>query len=635
MEISSLASAAYAVGILVLTLMLAAALGRKILLRLLPTPLTEAESLLLGTSLGLGCISYAILGLGLIKVLNTVTIGLTLALIAFATRKQILHIAGQALSALRHVPEKWKSLSARDKLVAGLVTAILLTAFFRALAPVTGYDALMYHLEGPRHYLEQGRIFPSTSRWYINLPFAPELLFALGLALGSEVFSQLLEFSWLLILIGMILSFARRFLPARSGLISVGTLFTMPVIPIWAGIANVDIAVAALEFAAIYSAILWMTDRRVQWIILSGLFSGVSLGSKYSAFATVLVVSIFIIYSLVRSRKREGAIHLFAFILVSALVALPWYLKNYLWLGDPLFPFLGGGAEVDALRMSAFLTYVNSFRPAQDLISWLKLPFLLYFQPELFAETAPGTSWPSPVFLAAAFAPAVAKRGFGTKLLAIAGLRYTILSMATLQMRFLLPVFVLLSLSASHSISATAREEGARSILNRFFLIMITGLLVFSLLLQVGLLLRLNPFAPILGLETKDAYLSRLIPTYTAMSYARENLPERSKLLTTGDGRTYYCQNRCIDTDDQFLWSTLLASSETVKDFVRLSQSLGATHLLYSQQDVDFFESRLGKSDPQILTAVRMLKEAVMPACGRPIYEDSFAAIFSLDSCGN
>ena len=40
----------------------------------------------------------------------------------------------------------------------------------------------MYHLEGPRIFIEQGGFFPHQDRWWINMPFTIEMLFTIGLA---------------------------------------------------------------------------------------------------------------------------------------------------------------------------------------------------------------------------------------------------------------------------------------------------------------------------------------------------------------------------------------------------------------------------------------------------------------------
>ena len=55
MGISSIIDGVYAISLVVL-IILSAALGGKILLRLVHIPLTEAEIFLVGASLGLGCV---------------------------------------------------------------------------------------------------------------------------------------------------------------------------------------------------------------------------------------------------------------------------------------------------------------------------------------------------------------------------------------------------------------------------------------------------------------------------------------------------------------------------------------------------------------------------------------------------
>ncbi|MCX8026057.1 MAG: hypothetical protein N3A60_12725, partial [Thermanaerothrix sp.] len=51
----------------------------------------------------------------------------------------------------------------------------------------------MYHLEGPRQFLAAGRLILLPEIWQANGPSNGEMLFLIGLSLGSDLFPKLLH----------------------------------------------------------------------------------------------------------------------------------------------------------------------------------------------------------------------------------------------------------------------------------------------------------------------------------------------------------------------------------------------------------------------------------------------------------
>jgi hypothetical protein len=101
MAAHSLASGIYAILLLVVCMVLAAALGREIVIRFFPAPFTNTEQLLFGCGLGLGAIAYAIFGLGLAGFLRIESIVLTIAFLALISRKSLAFISMQLLALAR------------------------------------------------------------------------------------------------------------------------------------------------------------------------------------------------------------------------------------------------------------------------------------------------------------------------------------------------------------------------------------------------------------------------------------------------------------------------------------------------------------------------------------------------------
>jgi hypothetical protein len=56
-------------------------------------------------------------------------------------------------------------------LLAFAILLIFCITLSQALTPTWDYDALMYHLQGPRIFLDTGKILPLPDVWQANGPF--------------------------------------------------------------------------------------------------------------------------------------------------------------------------------------------------------------------------------------------------------------------------------------------------------------------------------------------------------------------------------------------------------------------------------------------------------------------------------
>jgi len=308
--------ALFAIGLLGLVLWIAAGVGDRLLagLRLAgpatlpdaprdsshPAPLARLdgpERLALSLALGLGTLVYGILLLACLGLLTSWAVAAWLLLAAvFAWREisanGVFHGLGQPVRLARSA---WSRLEGAEKLLVALLGLLLLLSFVQALAPPWDYDGLIYHLQGPRIFLHAGRINPpgSDNPWFFY-PFTVELLYAVGLAFGSDAFATLLHLSSAVLLALATLSLARRQGGRGPGLLAIAILVGMPIFPIWASLAYNDIPWALFEFLSLYAALLWREDRRPAWLALAGLLMGFALGTKYMALGGGAVLAMWI-----------------------------------------------------------------------------------------------------------------------------------------------------------------------------------------------------------------------------------------------------------------------------------------------------------------------------------------------------
>ena len=104
------------------------------------------------------------------------------------------------------------------------------------------------------------------------------------------------------------------------------------------------------------------------WV--STLVCGFALGTKLLA----LAVPTFAIGALVvalRNEPKRGAawLRIGGFALLAAAVAAPWYLKSYLWTGNPVYPFyyeLFGGRYWTPQRAHEYALAQQAFGMGRD-----------------------------------------------------------------------------------------------------------------------------------------------------------------------------------------------------------------------------------------------------------------------------
>jgi 4-amino-4-deoxy-L-arabinose transferase-like glycosyltransferase len=218
--------------------------------------------------------------------------------------------------------------------------ASLSLTFLTALAPPIGWDTLVYHLTGPRFFVEAGRLIHPLDLPYLGFPQLGEMQFTLGLLLVGEGVAPLLHFGYGLLALAITVSLARRFFDvwvawlAAALLLSVPTLFTLMT---W---AYVDATLLFYATSALYAFLRWRECREGGWLLISGLCCGFCGGVKYTA----VVIPVALGLSLIWTSRRDGLrviVRRLAFMALAAGgVVLPGLLENLLTTGNPVYPFL-------------------------------------------------------------------------------------------------------------------------------------------------------------------------------------------------------------------------------------------------------------------------------------------------------
>ena len=584
--LAAIRDAIMSLAFLALIVLLSMGSGEAILGRLRVPGLRRPESTLFGFALGIGALSLGITALGLVGLLSRAWISALLVATAAVSGPSLVGLLRRGTSAVRAIPALWRAASPLARAFTLLAAAIGLMALAQALTPPWDYDGLMYHLVGPRLFLQAGRIFAYPDNWYVNGPFSIEMLFSIGMAFGDDILPKLIHLGFSVVLLGATWAAARRWLAEGQAWVAPAILLTVPTLPIFSSFAYIDLGWSSYEFLALLALVLWWESRSERLLVLAGLMIGFAMGSKYLGLEGFALLGLLILIGS-RTQGIKGAVRSgLAFGLPAAVIALPWYLKNLIWFGNPVFPLYFGGPEWDPTRLGLYSAYLDSFGVGRTLVDYLLLPINVYARQVSFGAVMNRIDIPSLLFPLALAYPFTKRARAMSILLAIAAGRFIFWAAGSQQTRFLLPIYPALALGAAHVIGRFGSRLRRGSALPLFFPVLALGLLLITLYYQTAV--NVTGWRTVVGLETKNDFLTETIYDYPAARFIESSLQDESRVLLVGDGQSYYCPTKCIPDPDHFRWGNLIHSAAQHGGLARWFTDQRISHLFFSLGDFDF-----------------------------------------------
>lgn len=353
------------------------------------------ETAAMAIPLGLGLLSLGLFVLGQIGLLNPT------AILALSFPGIVLGCRSLHFRRIAYLPAGPLDL-VMDVLLAISLAGTLLTA----MAPVTDGDALAYHLQLPRKFLDRGSIAYDPYLHESVYPMVVELLYACGLSIRGPVSCRLLQ--WVL---GCCLGLAVTAL-AKSSMGSrarwAGTVVLLvPAIANGMGAPLNDVALASFGVSALVALLAFLERPHSGAAMIAGILAGLTLGVKYPALLWVGILSITLAVMVVR--QRLGLRYIYCFLGSTMAVACIWYFRAWWFTGNPVYPFfrsIFGGSGIDEVLLPGrrplglapwnLLTAIvpMTLNPSRFESRWHQIgPVFLLFLPWLAIMRPPRRVW--------------------------------------------------------------------------------------------------------------------------------------------------------------------------------------------------------------------------------------------------
>jgi len=507
-----------------------------------------AERLILGSGMGMGIIGLAGFGLAISgwakpMIVLTLLIVLTIFLLYKEkfqqTWRDIQYLKTEMTTSLAGIA-RWIPVSAGTGLVL---------AFLMGLAPpIEDFDALTYHLTVPVWWLKDGGLVSaqSLSYWY---PHLVEGGFIFPIVFGVDTSTHLIHLFWLVLVALLLWFWAKQVWNNVIAWDSIAILLSMPTLLWLASWAYTDYALTFTGMASIYSIWKWQDTQSRKWILIGGILAGLAMGVKYTSFIIPLVIVALII--LWGQGKSQWVKDLIYFSLTAGFVASPWYIRNWLWMGNPFYPFAFGGRYWDTFLaqwfsgagsgigfnlMEIFLLPVTAMLGIKDtnyfdgrfgpmFLILLPLAILAIWQTYLEKKVGQRRS-----FLA-------------VSLLSLSGIAFWVIGVISsdhlFQARYLFPSLITGIIPLSVGLNEIYKLDTSRLKVSFIFRLML-GIVVLINLFNFGLFTIIrNPIAVAAGMTSKQQYAKSQQPEFAEAVELVNQIPIGSKVYILFEPRSY------------------------------------------------------------------------------------------------
>ncbi len=485
-----------------------------------------------------------------------------------------------------------------------LVVTGQILALVAALAPPTAKDTLLYHYALPKAWIAAGRAIEIPYNIAGYYPLGVEMHAVWAMLLGAPLGARVAEaaagatlFLFAPLLVMTVYGWARERGADRAWAATAALVIAwIPSAYEVAASAYVDLALAGYTALAVRAFGRWWVSGQPGQLAWVAAGIGGALSIKLSAAFLLLPLALLgLLHALgAGSQDREAARPTTALTAAGVLGALalgvtlaaPWYVRNWIRTGSPLFPFYleiwpaqapGWDLERSRLYETLFSLYGDVRGPLDYLWSPIRLAVAAQPDQPAFYDGVLGIVF---VLALPLLAWALWRRHLDVELrlavLISAGL-FVFWLFSSQQLRYLLPAAA--GLAVAIAVAGSGLDRG----LSRPLCGLVVAGAALGLPVVLAWFLALDPARVVLGGEPRDAFLARRLDYYPYYQTVNRDLPPTATVWLIDMRRDTYHLDRPAFSDfifEDYTLTRYVRTATSVDEIRARVRADGITHLL-------------------------------------------------------
>jgi 4-amino-4-deoxy-L-arabinose transferase-like glycosyltransferase len=590
----------------ILTITLSA-VGHSVTERLRLRFINVAEEIGFSLFVGAGVVGLAVLLLGLGGWLRPIPVSLLIAICIFVSRgswMRLVNLVKETIQSLAYDREA--------RVVAAIYACLIFLFVLRAAGVPTAPDELIYHLPVTRSFVQRGAVYALFDNSLGNFPFLIHMIYAVCLLTSSDIAPRLIS---LFLAVGTsfaIFGFCTRYLNRRIAAVAIFAFFGAGMMVEVAVTSRIDVSLAGMLFLCTYAMVNYLDTGQQGWLWVSALLAGFSLGIKHTAILWLgFIALMYLVHSLVINRNgvlpvlRTG----FMYALLAFAIASPWYIKNYEWFHNPVYPLLTGevaefGANGiryfdanDEQRLDAHFVAARSEMPeivkaqenelAEQINSRIQRHPLrwweFFLKPSNYLMAEP-YQYPNYLFLIIPLLVSLKKPKWILWLLLLSlGFVFAVTWTSWIA-RYLVPAYPALTIIASYTLVELSKRLKLRfASLEKLYVYAVAVALAVIVASSIRAMNTFNTVRYLAGSASRQEIESQF-PYYQPIHFINSQLPSNARILTIGAQQTYGIEREHLTDESWFTtkWRRVLIRNSSLEQVNEDLKRQGFTHVLYS-----------------------------------------------------